>query len=57
MVWRMPARERGRPARTMSGTALALSVTRIERELRRGVCFGLAVEVVAGRPATFSIRR
>ena len=28
-------RERGRPARTMFGTALALSATRIDRELRR----------------------
>ena len=32
----MAPRERGRPARTMSGTALAISATRIDPELRPG---------------------
>ena len=54
MVWRMPPRERGRPARTMSGKALALFATRIDPEL---LSFGLAVEDAADRPATSSTGR
>ena len=35
MVWMMPPRERGRPARTMPGTTSPISATWIDRQRRR----------------------
>ena len=49
------SRERGRPARTKPGTALATSPTWINRQRRHGLSFGLADGVPAHRVAACSI--
>ncbi len=50
VVWKMPTRERGRPARTMSGTASPVSAACIDRQRCRGSPWALRLRFTPKGP-------